>query len=212
MPRGRGPTPAFFQSLPVSSRRCALWCKPPDPSPTRTLQTELCAFTTMVSVVCARTPDVLCGGRPGHVAKTRVLVKLRTTYGAPMDSFLHVLWDDFGITFCQFVDQILCSFWTIFCTPSLITMDLMTTTFSPIFWTTFWTTICMTFCSFFRSSCNAFWSFLGPNMRLALVALLATLLPTTVPRLVVPWVVIPVHAAVRRVVLWALELARGPDM
>ena len=47
-------------------------------------------------------------------------------------------------------------------------------------------------------------------MRLALVALLATLLPTTVPRLVVPWVVSPVHAAVRRVLLWALELARGP--
>ena len=64
-----------------------------------------------------------------------------------------------------------------------------------------------------------FWQFLerflvilGTKYEACLGGSLAILLPTIVPRLVVPWVVCPVHAAVRRVLLWALELARGPDM
>ncbi len=154
-------------AIPCSCRRrsCprAPWWRPPQSSWSRMLQLRSVLLGAMGNVACGRAPHVLCGDLPCHVPKMSVWVKLRTTYRAPKGSLLDVLWDTFRLTLCHFLDQFLCSFWTISCTPSLTTMELMTTTFKPIFWTAFWTTICMLFWTFFCSSWNAFWSFLGPK-------------------------------------------------
>ncbi len=113
-----------------------------------------------------------------------------------MDHFWESCGMIFGFTLCHFMDQFLCFFWTIFCTPSFTTMDLMATTFNPIFWTTFWATICMIFWSFFCSSWNAFSSFLGPKYEACLAGSWAHYLPSHCRALVLPCLVCPVHAAV----------------
>ncbi len=183
----------FLQALPLSARTMVeastIFVEPH-------AATSVSGLGAMGNVTCGRAPHVFCGDLPCHVPKISVWVKLRTTYGAPHGSLLGVLWDDFWFTLCHFLDQFLCFFWTIFCTPSFTTMDLMATTFNPIFWTTFWATICMIFWSFFCSSWNAFSSFLGPKYEACLAGSWTHYLPSHCRALVLPCLVCPVHAAV----------------
>ncbi len=158
----------FLQALPLSARTMVeastIFVEPH-------AATSVSGLGAMGNVTCGRAPHVFCGDLPCHVPKISVWVKLRTTYGAPHGSLLGVLWDDFWFTLCHFLDQFLCFFWTIFCTPSFTTMDLMATTFNPIFWTTFWATICMIFWSFFAALGTLFRHSWDQNMRLALLGL-----------------------------------------